>query len=118
MLRRSEITGLICVWASVFVIPLGTYLQSQSPQFVEYERYYYAGIMQAHPGDALGANVCVLAFAWPFVGCFCVYLGLLFTGGIIFIRVLAGERRGVRLIAAMAFGLGCFVGSVLAVREA
>ena len=60
----------------------------------------------------------VLSFTWQFACCFSGFFALVFTASVLGIRAVGGWHRGLALVAAGAFGLGCLAGSVLGVGEA
>jgi hypothetical protein len=59
-----------------------------------------------------------LDYAVLFGSCFCVFVGLVFTGNVIGLRTLARGRRHGLLLAAGTFAVGCLFGAFLGVREA
>lgn len=117
ILRGCSIAGFFLIWASVVIIPLGTHLQTQAPGFPEYERQVFARIAAAHPGRDLGPGM-AFAFAWPFTTGFCVFIGLLYSGGVLVVRRLVQWKRDDGLLVAGAFGLGCLAGALLGLGEA
>jgi hypothetical protein len=108
--------GFVLLWLSVVVIPLGTRFQTESLPFAEYERRAIADTVAANSGFKPHAGF--LAFAWPFAGCFCLFIGLLFSGGVLVVRCLAQWDRTMGLLAAVVFGLGCHAGTLLGFKEA
>lgn len=109
--------GLILLWTSVFVIPLGVYLATQAPNFKQYESQAIAE-WESTPGIHHGPNF-FIADAYPlFTGCFCFFIGLLYSGGIYIIPELFHLHRVVGLFGASVFGLGCLTGSYLGITSA
>lgn len=113
--------GFVLIWASVAVITWGTYLRTLSPGSEEYEEKvirHFAGDGTEKRLNPAGRMALVTMFRWQFVGCYCAFIGLLFTGGVLFLRALARWKRDFALVALGAFGLGCLVGAYLGVGEA
>ncbi len=116
---RSSLTiGIISIWTSVIVTPYGTYLQTLSPHFPEYEQHKLTKMAAAgltSPGAGIGLT---FASAWPIVAVFCAAVGLLFIFGVWVLRSIAGWNRDLALVASGAFICGCLIGSFSGIQEA
>jgi hypothetical protein len=121
LLRKLLGVGLITLWASVVVITFGTHLQTQSPRFKEYQKAMIDEVSASNHGKDFGPGIgigIVLSTAWPLVGCFCVFVALLFSGGVYQLRAIAVWNRDVALLATGAFSLGCLCGAFVGLGEA
>jgi len=111
--RMLLVTGFVCLWASVVIIPCGMYLATKSSNFPEYERHVMAELSASGPDSPglFGPDA-----AWFFAIFFCLLIGLLFTYGVAIVHGLTLWKRRVGLLAAGVFGIGCFVGSLFSIR--
>ena len=121
--RYSLILGSVLIWASVIVIPYGTYLQPMSPHFAAFEQHILADAeaLARDPEKDFGPGIGIglgLYFAWLFWAVFCAGIGMLFIFGVLLLRSMISWNRDLALVASGIFLSGCFVGSLMGSVEA
>jgi hypothetical protein len=114
--RACFIAGIVLIWGSAFIIPLGTHFQTVHPKYAEY-RNWVLEETKLNPAGRVGLML-GLDYAVVFASCFCCFTGLVFTGCVLGIRNLAWRGRSGLGLAASTFAVGCFVGRLLGLREA
>jgi hypothetical protein len=110
--------GLFLIWGCVPLISVGTYLQTQSPQFAAYREKVVREVLgPAEHLNRAGHLAFEFTFSWQFGVCFSAFFACLFTAGGAIIRVITRRYRDCGLLLAGAFGLGCLVGAGLGLGE-
>lgn len=118
MARRCVlIVGIVLIWTGAIIIPYGTYLQTLSPNFREYEQYVVKKVISENPGGHFGFSLALIS-AWPIAAVFCAAIGLLFVIGALALRFIAELNRDFMLMSSGIFISGCFLGSLLGIKEA
>lgn len=100
--------GFVFIWASVIVIGVGEYLQSQAPVYVEKGMQRAAETGVGGVGAAIG-----VVLAPVFVAIFCVLIGVVFTYGVILLQAISDSQRNLRILLTGAFSAGCLLGTLL-----
>uniref|UniRef100_A0A7C2NTZ4 Uncharacterized protein n=1 Tax=Schlesneria paludicola TaxID=360056 RepID=A0A7C2NTZ4_9PLAN len=110
------VAGFVSLWASVFAIPWGMYVATTSPRFPAYERQVEAELAAATAGRD-SPSIVGPGDAWIFMPLFTLFIGGVYTAGVVTTRLLSQWRRDVALVVALVFGLGCMCGALLSLRE-
>jgi hypothetical protein len=113
------VAALAILWASVIVIPCDTFAHIHSPQWVKYQlATARSAVADEPPGRARGPGVGVGMALMPYLETgLCVFIGLLFTGGIVFLQAIGRWRADLELFFSGAFCCGCLLGAWLGVGE-
>jgi len=105
--------GFVQLWGSVIVISWGAYIKSQSP---DYESKAFERLAIDDLGG-LGAALAVALMPVTVAGS-CIFVGLLFTGGVFFLHVVSKWRRDIEIFLTGIFCCGCLLGTLLGLGAA
>ena len=117
--RRAIFTSQMLLWAGIVTIPVGTFLQQNSPQYETYFKKTLEEIQRERPDAETGPAMFVgRALAIPASICFSTLIFVMFMSLFVFIHFLCRLNRFLGLIVASVFCLGCSLGAVLGFQNA